>query len=492
MVDFLALTLIATLILAGLSLLWSLNRGKKGSTRAPFLALAVVSLAALLFVLASTELFGKPIIDVSLATLLTRNGPALLSLLGVEMGILIILVIAGKNKQREEKTMEWISIWFVAIAVVSFAGIFMFNALPAEGGGGTGGPEVVAVGLGAEGAKLLLELAAETLPDGFTLQAILPEGTLDRPTNFVAGPQGEIYISLFDGGIVTLDPAWQEALLIPFSPEIPQITGMAYHGNSLYADGSGFLFKLTDADNDGSVDSTEILLEGMASRTYDHHSNNGIAFGPDGRLYIALGGTTDHGPELDPLAGSILVFDESDGSLAKFAIGQRNPYDLAFCPSESGALYATDNGPDALNETLRFVPPDELNLIVEGKNYGYPDDFGFPPPWSDTESPIALMEIAGVPTGIVCYEGAESENAFPTQYQQNLFVSLAGGSNPETGHKIVRVELTHQGEQTIGLVSDFVTGLGRPVDILQYRDGSLLVLDYDLGQIYQITYTGNR
>jgi glucose/arabinose dehydrogenase len=41
------------------------------------------------------------------------------------------------------------------------------------------------------------------------------------------------------------------------------------------------------------------------------------------------------------------------------------------------------------------------------------------------------------------------------------------------------------------VVSDFITGLGRPVDILQYSDGSLLVLDYDLGQIYQISYTGN-
>jgi glucose/arabinose dehydrogenase len=91
----------------------------------------------------------------------------------------------------------------------------------------------------------------------------------------------------------------------------------------------------------------------------------------------------------------------------------------------------------------------------------------------------------------LCYESAGAENPFPSQYQHNLFVGLAGGSNPATGHKIVRVEITHQGEQTIGVVSDFMTGLGRPVDILQYSDGSLLVLDYDLGQIYQISYTGN-
>jgi len=489
MVDFLALTLISTLMLAGLLLLWSLSRGKKVSPRASILALAVTSLAALLFVLASTDLFGTPVVDVSLALLLKENGPALLSLLIVEVGMLIILVLARKNKQPEEKTVSRMSIWLGAIAALSLAGMFVFNGLPAEVAVGEATPP--AEEQATEETRSQLELAAETLPEGFTLQAILPEGTLTRPTNFASGPDGEIYISLFDGGIVRLDPAWQEPQLTPFAAELPQITGMAYRGNSLYADGSGSLFKISDSDADGTADTTEILLEGLPSRIYDHHSNNGIAFGPDGRLYITLGATTDHGPEPDPLAGSILVFDESDGSLVKFAHGVRNSYDLAFCPSGSTALYATDNGPDRLDETLRFVPPDELNLIEEGKNYGYPDDFGFPPPWSDTESPIALMEIAGVPTGILCYESAGAENPFPSQYQHNLFVGLAGGSNPATGHKIVRVEITHQGEQTIGVVSDFITGLGRPVDILQYSDGSLLVLDYDLGQIYQISYTGN-
>ena len=486
MVNFLVLTLFLSLTLSVFLFLWSIKKEKGPVHRYSILTLTITGLATGFLILASTELVGSPWINISLSDLLLEKGSAILSLLVVEIGIFVILFISREKKQTEVKNLRAISLWLTFIGVISFTGIFIFQSW------GANNSVVLTEPAREEAMTSLLEMAGETLPVGFILQPVLSEGSLTRPINFTVGPHGEIYISLFDGGIVKIASGpWQDPIITPFAPDLPQITGMVFRENTLYADGSGSLFKILDTDSDGTADSFEKLIEGLPSRVYDHHSNNGIAFGPDGRLFIALGATTDHGPETDPLAGSILVFDLLDSNLQPFARGVRNPYDLTFCPSQNGHLFATDNGPDRLDETLRFIPPDELNLIEEGKSYGYPDDFGFPPPWSNTDPPIALMETAGVPAGILCYESIGSESSFPIEYQQNLFVALAGGSNPGTGHKIVRVQISQEGEQTIGIVSDFLTGLGRPVDILQYVDGSLLVLDYDLGQIYQITYSGN-
>jgi hypothetical protein len=274
----------------------------------------------------------------------------------------------------------------------------------------------------------LLRAAAESLPQGFELRPVLAEGTLDRPVAFTVGDDGEIYISFFAGGIYKLVLPWDSdgGQLIPFAPDVPQITGMVFHDGVLYANGSGSLMKIADEDGDGIADSTEVLIEGLPSRIYDHHSNNGLVLGEDGRFYFGIGGTTDHGPETNPVAGTILVYDPTDGSLNVFAYGLRNPYDLTFCPGSGGNLFATDNGPDRLDETLRFIPPDELNLVEERLKYGYPDFFGFPPPWSDTVAPIALMETAGVPAGIICYENGN----FPARVQPQPFCGAGGWQQP--------------------------------------------------------------
>ena len=134
---------------------------------------------------------------------------------------------------------------------------------------------------------------------------------------------------------------------------------------------------LEDSDLDGTVDFQRLIVDGLPSFTYDAHSNNGIAVGPDERLYITLGGTSDHGPEEPPTAGSILVSDLDGSNLQVFARGLRNPYDLTFTPP--GDLIVTDNGPDSQDHSLNWSPPDEIKLVREGGDYGYPDFFGYPP-----------------------------------------------------------------------------------------------------------------
>jgi glucose/arabinose dehydrogenase len=103
------------------------------------------------------------------------------------------------------------------------------------------------------------------------------------------------------------------------------------------------------------------------------------------------------------------------------------------------------------------------------------------------------MQAHSAPLGLRFYSG----EAFPAEYQGDLFVAFHGSWNRSqpVGYKIVRIPIDGD---AIGLVEDFAVGWledggrwGRPVDILTTPDGSLLVSDDAGGRIYRIYYAGN-
>jgi hypothetical protein len=495
LINYSALTILFAFLFASAFAIWAWRTNAKSAQRPAVIALLVTVAALGVFLVGSTELLVTPFIDISAVSILGQFSAPALALLTVAAGFFVAVLMRSRGKKSGQINVSVAATWLSVVAVL---GLILLIALDAAGFvqpvEEMEAPQSTDEAVPSEDPRSHVEIAVDSLPAGFELGAVLPEESIERPTTLTMDDDGYIYVATFFGGIFKISPPpWdsEEDLVVPFAPELPQITGMVFVDGSLYANGSGSLFKLTDTDGDGSVDTTEALIEGLPSRIYDHHSNNGLTFGADGRFYFGLGGTTDHGPELDELAGNILVYDPSDESLSVYAFGLRNSYDQAFCPSDSTDLYVTDNAPDKLDETMRFIPPDELNFVEPGKNYGYPVDFGYPAPFADSVAPMALMETAGVPTGLICYEPRDGKSDFPAEYHQDLFVALAGGSNPATGHKIVRIQIEQQNGRTVGIVSDFLIGLGRPVDLIEYLDGSLLILDYDLGQIYQVVYAGN-
>jgi hypothetical protein len=85
----------------------------------------------------------------------------------------------------------------------------------------------------------------------------------------------------------------------------------------------------------------------------------------DGRIYFAT----------DRWGRPNLASMKPDGSdMETFATGFRNPYDLAFSPN--GELFTADNSPDSLDATLTYLPPEELDYVRQGRNYGFPTAFG--------------------------------------------------------------------------------------------------------------------
>lgn len=125
-------------------------------------------------------------------------------------------------------------------------------------------------------------------------------------------------------------------------------------------------------ENDSLIDRS-VILEGIKGSS--NHDGGRIAFGPDGYLYITTGDAET--PRLsqakDSLNGKILRI-KSDGSIptdnpfgnAVYSMGHRNPQGLAW--DKSGNLWATEHGPSGTQ-----TGNDEVNLIVNGGNYGWPD-----------------------------------------------------------------------------------------------------------------------
>jgi glucose/arabinose dehydrogenase len=166
----------------------------------------------------------------------------------------------------------------------------------------------------------------------------------------------------------------------------------------------------------------------------------------------------------------------------------------------TGKLYATNNGRDWLGDDL---PPDEINLIEQGNDYGWPICYGknihdtdFDPNDHDTDPcanktpSLVDLQAHSAPLGLAFYNGS----TFPEEYQGDLFVCYHGSWNRDdpTGYKIVSIDMESLN------VTDFATGwlkgngtvIGRPVDVIVAEDGSLLVSDDNAGKIYRISYAG--
>lgn len=172
--------------------------------------------------------------------------------------------------------------------------------------------------------------------------------------------------------------------------------------------------------------------------------NGRVVFGRDGMLYMSTGGNIGKVSQ-DPasLRGKILRLAD-DGSVPRdnpfvghagyraeiYTLGHRNTLGLIVHP-ETGALWNHENGPNG---------GDEINIILPGRNYGWPvvsfgRDYAGPriseqPTREGMESPIVVWLPSIAPAGMAVYTG----NRFPS-WKGNVFVgSLRQGEIPGTGH----------------------------------------------------------
>lgn len=165
--------------------------------------------------------------------------------------------------------------------------------------------------------------------------------------------------------------------------------------------------------SDGSVLTQRLLSIPAAA----FHNGGPIHFGPDGMLYAVTGDAGSPGRAQDPNSpsGKVLRMSRTGdvpggnpfpGSRA-FSIGHRNSFGFAF-DHKTGRVWQTENGPQC---------NDELNMIREGKNYGWGPASGCPNTNQSGTAPVAprlTFNPVIVPTGAAfcdnCGLGAKTED----------------------------------------------------------------------------------
>ncbi|WP_223669491.1 PQQ-dependent sugar dehydrogenase [Kangiella shandongensis] len=350
------------------------------------------------------------------------------------------------------------------------------------------------------GILLFSTLQAAEVPENFTIDVFAPD--VEGARQMALSDSGVIYAGTRKAGKVyaveDTDGDFKADKVYTIIDDLYMPSAVTYHQGDLYvAEVDKVLrFKAIDKHYKESPE-PEVVYDDLPDKS--HHGWKYIKFGPDGRLYIPIGVPCNVCDEDDQRFGTIIAVDLETKKHEFIATGVRNSVGFDWHP-QTGELWFTDNGRDWLGDD---EPACELNRVTRaGEFFGFPyvhgEDFmdpafgeklgerEFTPPAWEFQAHVA-------PLGMAFYTG----DMFPEEYQNSIFVTQHGSWNRSTkvGYKVVR--LTLKGNQVISQ-DDFITGWlvdgevkGRPNDVIQLPDGSLLVSDDGFGKIYRISYQPN-
>ena len=235
-----------------------------------------------------------------------------------------------------------------------------------------------------------------------------------------------------------------------------------------------------------------------------NHTARVCRIGPDDKLYISLGQPFNvFAPEKAELydktgIGGIIRMNRDGTGREVYTYGVRNSVGMDFNPA-NGELWFTDNQVDGMGDD---IPPGELNRQTAfGQHFGFPwygggsvrtNEYKGSEPPADHVLPEVEMDAHAADLGMTFYSG----KMFPAQYRGGIFSAQHGSWNRTTpiGARVMFTSVNDDG--SVGETTVFADGwidengeyLGRPVDIAQLRDGSILVSDDLAGAIYRIYY----
>jgi glucose/arabinose dehydrogenase len=239
-----------------------------------------------------------------------------------------------------------------------------------------------------------------------------------------------------------------------------------------------------------------------------NHTARACTIGPDNRIYITLGQPFNVTPpeKVDLYRklgiGGIVSFNRDGGDRKVVATGVRNSSGLAFNPKDK-SLWFTDNQVDGMGDE---TPPGELNRVPKpGMWFGHPyygggevrtDEYKSKPIPKELADhyvkPQVEMVAHAADLGMMFYTG----KMFPAKYQNAVFSAQHGSWNAvkPRGARVMVTYLDDKGnaKKTEPFADGWMNAggvyLGRPVDVQQYVDGSILVSDDKAGAVYRISY----
>jgi glucose/arabinose dehydrogenase len=339
------------------------------------------------------------------------------------------------------------------------------------------------------------------LPAGYTIGLFAKD--LGGVRDITFSPNGTMVVSVPSGHkILALPDKDGDGVADDAFPVLTNLRnphGVAFYKDKLYVASERDVSRYIWAEEDAA--GGLITVARLDKKLFDlpeggRHKTRSLAFDTKGTLYVVLGSTCDVCVEKQPFISTVIVSDAEGKTPRIFAKGLRNSVFVTIQPGTS-ELWGTEMGRDFLGDV---TPPDEINLIKDNQDYGWPYCYGnkiydtqfgqkTPAYCQNTQAPIYEIPAHSAPLGLTFIQSAQ----FPTDWQGDLFVSYHGSWNSSTpvGYKVVHMKVTHN---TISGEEDFLTGflqgggaVGRPVDVEFDKSGNLFVSDDKAGSIYVIS-----
>lgn len=335
------------------------------------------------------------------------------------------------------------------------------------------------------------------LPPGFKVET-WASGVLDA-RELRQGDKGNVFVSsLFVANKVYVIPEKGDHKAKVLIENTPYATGIAFHKGSLYLGTNKKIVRYDNVeDNLDKLGEPKVLYDKLPGG--DDHSWKYFRI-HDEKLYYNIGAPCNI---CDPGEYARIYRMNLDGSnIETIASGVRNTVGFDFDP-KTGDLWFTNNGRDWMSEE---IPNDTLNHVPKAQfgklHFGYPychqgnipdPEFGWGKSCDDYAKPAALIGPHAGSLGMTFYTG----KMFPAKYQGAMFIARHGPWNRT--RKYADIQVARPDGKGGAKLETFMTGfvennsyLGRPVDFLVMKDGSLLVSDDHAGAIYRISYTGKK
>ncbi len=363
------------------------------------------------------------------------------------------------------------------------------------------------------GANDIVPLSKLTVEPGFKIEVF---AQAKGARSLAVHPSGIVFAGT--GGFSDVDPEGRVHAIVPGANGNKTVTlasglnnpnGVVLHGDDLFVAESSriILFKNAVATARslaaGSVVKAKFTVIKSDIRKQGNHHWKYLAIGPDEKLYMPIGADCNVCDEDRDNAAGIFRMNLDGTNFEQVAKGVRNTVGMAFHPL-TGELWFTDNGRDELGDTK---PGDELNVLTSPiQDYGFPYCFaadvidptfgnGFSCNETQFTKPAVVLGAHVAALGMTFYTG----KTFPVSYRNSAFIAEHGSwnSSKKVGYRLMIVQetTTSTGTKKLGyrpFVSGFVdaagkTNWGRPVDVKNYIDGSLLLSDDNAGIVYKIS-----
>jgi glucose/arabinose dehydrogenase len=339
------------------------------------------------------------------------------------------------------------------------------------------------------------------LPSGFKVSKFAEQ--LGKPRILAISPAGHVYTTDREAGIVMLlkdtnnDGVSDSKQTVA---TLPQAHGLAIHNGRMYIAAVREVY-VAPINGDGTLGQPQLIMSNLPDA--GQHPNRTLAVGPDNMLYLSIGSTCNSCDESNRLNATMVRSDLDGSNLTVYAKRLRNTIGFGWHPT-TGEFWGMDHGIDWLGDDEQ---KEELNLIKQNANYGWPYIFGEGkynpgdnPPGDTTYQqylaittlPTLLYDAHAAPMQMAFYTGSK----FPQEYRNDAFVAMRGSWNRSkpSGYKVVRI---HYENGKPVRIDDFLTGFlvdnnrshfARLVGVAMHPDGSLLVSDDTNGVIYRVTY----